>query len=163
MGTFGPKGFTAGAPTKTVLIPETMTDQASKFVGSQTYSLPFYSCSVSAGFPSPADDHLDGELNLNEFLIHHPAATFFVRASGSSMLGAGIHDGDVLIVDRSLEPRDGKIIIAAVNGELTVKRLKRQGSKVYLEPENAAYPAIELSEDDEMHCWGVVTNVIHPV
>ena len=140
-----------------------MTDQASKCVGSQSYSLPFYSCSVSAGFPSPADDHLDGELNLNEFLIHYPAATFFVRASGSSMLGAGIHDGDVLIVDRSLEPIDGKIVIAAVNGELTVKRLKRQGSKVYLEPENAAYPVIELKEDDELHCWGVVTNVIHPV
>ena len=163
MGTFGPKGFTAGAPTKTVLIPETMTDQASKFVGSQSYSLPFYSCSVSAGFPSPADDHLDGRLDLNEFLIRHPSATFFVRASGSSMLGAGIHDGDVLIVDRSLEPRDGKIIIAAINGELTVKRLRKQGDKISLEPENKNYPAIELTEGDEMQVWGVVTNVIHPV
>ena len=140
-----------------------MTDQASTFVGGQSYSLPFYSCSVSAGFPSPADDHLDGELNLNEFLIHHPAATFFVRASGSSMLGAGIHDGDVLIVDRSLEPRDGKIIIAAVNGELTVKRLREQGDKISLEPENKNYPSIELMEGDEMQVWGVVTNVVHPV
>ena len=140
-----------------------MTDQASKFVGGQSCSLPFYSCSVSAGFPSPADDHLDGQLNLNEFLIHHPAATFFVRASGSSMLGAGIHDGDVLIVDRSLEPRDGKIIIAAINGELTVKRLRKQGDKISLEPENKNYPAIELTEGDEMQVWGVVTNVIHPV
>ena len=140
-----------------------MTDQASTFVGGQSYSLPFYSCSVSAGFPSPADDHLDGELNLNEFLIHHPAATFFVRVSGSSMLGAGIHDGDLLIVDRSLEPRDGKIIIAAINGELTVKRLREQGDKISLEPENKNYPSIELMEGDEMQVWGVVTNVVHPV
>lgn len=140
-----------------------MTDQASKFVGGQSYSLPFYSCSVSAGFPSPVDDHLDGRLDLNEFLIRHPSATFFVRASGSSMLGAGIHDGDVLIVDRSLEPRDGKIIIAAINGELTVKRLREQGDKISLEPENKDYPSIELMEGDEMQVWGVVTNVVHPV
>ena len=128
-----------------------------------TYLLPLYRCSVSAGFPSPADDHLDGQLDLNEFLIHHPAATFLMRASGRSMLGAGIHDGDILIVDRSLDPKDGMVVIAAVNGELTVKRLKTQRNRIFLEPENADYLPIEIAEGDEMEIWGVVTNVIHPL
>lgn len=138
-------------------------DKVLQYVRNKCYVLPFYGCAVPAGFPSPADDHLDGNLDLNDFLIHHPSATFFVRASGESMTGAGIHDGDVLIVDRSLEATNGRIVIAAIDGELTVKRLRKQVDKVYLEPENPDYPVIELNEAQETLIWGVVTNVIHAV
>src|SRR4051812_19870697 len=87
-------------------------------------ALHLYVAAVSAGFPSPAEDYIEKNLNLNELLIKHPAATFFVRVSGTSMINAGIHDNDILIVDRSVEPGDGKIVIAAIQGDLTVKRLK---------------------------------------
>ena len=129
----------------------------------QGYPLPLYRSPVPAGFPSPADDHIDGALDLNDLLIHRPAATFLMKCAGDSMIGAGIHNGDILIVDRSLEPKDGKIIIAAVNGELTVKRLKQRGEHIFLEAENSHYPAIELAEGDELDVWGVVTSVIHRV
>ena len=124
---------------------------------------PFFIESVACGFPSPADDHMEGKLDLNNHLVKHPTATFFVRASGESMVGAGIHDGDILVVDRSLEPRHGKIIIAAVDGQLTVKRLQKRGSKTLLTPENRKYKPIELTENNDVKIWGVVTNVIHEV
>lgn len=125
--------------------------------------LPFYACCVEAGFPSPAESEMEGNLDLNDLLIKHPAATFFVRVSGSSMIKAGIHHNDILVVDRSLEPHPGKIVIAAVNGELTVKRLCKEGNKVFLVAENDQYPAIEILEGMELHIWGVVTSVIHSV
>lgn len=127
------------------------------------YQLPLYQSSVQAGFPSPADDEMDQKLDLNELLIKRPASTFFLKVSGSSMIGAGIHDKDILIVDRSLEPTHGKIVIAAVNGELTVKRLSINGKKIFLTAENAAYAPIEIKDGSELHIWGVVTNVIHSV
>jgi len=126
----------------------------------KTYELPLYSNKVSAGFPSPADDHLEMKLDLNSYLIKHPAATFFVRASGDSMVNAGIHSGDLLIVDKSIEPCDGKIVIAALDGELTVKRLYKRGGEIKLFAENAAYPPINITEQD-MVIWGVVSYVIH--
>ncbi|HVV67958.1 MAG TPA: translesion error-prone DNA polymerase V autoproteolytic subunit [Gammaproteobacteria bacterium] len=128
------------------------------------FSFPLYSSSVAAGFPSPADDYIENSLDLNELLIKHPTATFFVRASGNSMLNAGIHDQDILIVDRSLTPVSGRIVIAAIDGQLTVKRLQTttQG-KVLLLPENEDFPPIEIKPESEVHIWGVVTNVIHPV
>jgi DNA polymerase V len=122
---------------------------------------PFYQSAVTAGFPSPADDEMEGKLDLNELLIKHPAATFFLRVVGSSMVKAGIHHGDILLVDRSLEPTHGRIVIAAVNGELTVKRLYRQGELIQLVAENEAYAPIPITEDTDLHIWGVVTNVIH--
>ncbi|MDO9240846.1 MAG: translesion error-prone DNA polymerase V autoproteolytic subunit [Methylicorpusculum sp.] len=125
--------------------------------------LPFFSGKVSAGFPSPADDYIEKTLDLNELLIQKPAATFFVRAEGESMLGAGIHPNDILVVDRSIEPVPGKIVICALNGELVVKRLKRQAGQWLLGSENPAYPDIVLHEELEMVIWGVVTSVIHPV
>ena len=118
---------------------------------------------ISAGFPSPADDHMEGKLDLNTHLVQHPTATFFVKASGDSMLGAGIHDGDILVVDRSLEPLKGKVVIAAVDGQLTVKRLQKKGSKTFLVPENKKFRSIELNENNDVKIWGVVTNVIHKV
>ena len=122
---------------------------------------PLFACGVSAGFPSPADDYSDSQLDLNDFLVKHPAATFFVRVAGDSMLGAGIHHGDILVVDRSLEPVSGKVVIAVVNGELTVKRLQQENGMVRLVAENPNYPPIELTEETAGEIWGVVTSVIH--
>jgi len=123
--------------------------------------LPLYLAPVSAGFPSPAEDYLDRALDLNELLISNPAATFYVRASGDSMRDAGIQTGDILIVDRAIEPRPGKIVIAAVDGELTVKRLRLKDGRLYLAPENPAYPFLEVSPEASFEIWGVVTCVIH--
>jgi len=127
-----------------------------------TNHLPFYECTISAGFPSPAEDG-ETSLDLNELLIKNPSATFFLRVSGSSMVKAGIHHNDILIVDRSLEPVNGKIVIAAVNGELTVKRLCCEGNRIQLVAENENYRPIDITEEVDLHIWGVVTNVIHPV
>ncbi|MDB4619104.1 translesion error-prone DNA polymerase V autoproteolytic subunit [bacterium] len=121
----------------------------------------FYDIGVSAGFPSPADDYKEKKLDLNDLLIRQPEATFFAKASGDSMTGAGIFDGDMLIVDRSITAADGKIVIAVVNGELTVKRFKLVGRTAQLHAENPKYSPITLCEGDNVNVWGVVTNVIH--
>lgn len=126
-------------------------------------NIPLFNGKVSAGFPSPADDYIEKTLDLNDLLIQKPAATFFVRAEGESMLGAGIHPNDILVVDRSLEPIVGKIVICALNGELTVKRLKSIGKEITLGAENPAYADIIVQEYIELVIWGVVTNVIHPL
>ncbi|ABK44582.1 SOS-response transcriptional repressor, LexA [Magnetococcus marinus MC-1] len=126
-----------------------------------TLPIPFFTSLVPAGFPSPADDYLEGHLDLNELLIKRPAATFFVRVTGDSMIGAGIHSGDILVVDRSLEPINGSIVIAVVSGELTVKRLKKDGGRVWLMPENKDFQPMEISEEQEMTVWGVVRSAIH--
>ncbi|NCX66051.1 MAG: LexA family transcriptional regulator [Burkholderiaceae bacterium] len=116
-----------------------------------------------AGFPSPAADHYDKRLDLNEHLVLHPEATFFLRVKGDSMIGAGIHDGDLLVVDRSLEPSHGRVVIAALDGELTVKRLHQQRGKILLCADNPNYPAIEIRQGQELQIWGVVAHVIHKV
>jgi len=125
--------------------------------------LPLFSGKVAAGFPSPADDYVEKNLDLNELLVQKPAATFFVRAQGESMLGAGIHPNDILVVDRFIAPVPGKIVICALNGELTVKRLERHNGQWQLRAENPAYADIVIHEELEMVIWGVVTNVIHAV
>jgi len=137
--------------------------QFAEYRSKLTLKLPLYSTRVAAGFPSPADDYIEARLDLNEHLIKHPAATFFVRVEGNSMIGAGIHENDILIVDRSIKPTDGKVVIAVINGELTVKRLKLAQNKVFLLPENDLFAAIEINEEMEFNIWGVVTNVIHSV
>ena len=111
--------------------------------------------------PSPADDYIEAHLDLNTHLIKHPAATFFVKASGDSMTGAGIQSGDMLIVDKSLEATHGKIVIAAVNGKLTVKRLSRLNGQVQLLPANKMYQPIDITAEQDVIIWGVVTHVIH--
>jgi len=126
-------------------------------------AIPLFIERVSAGFPSPAADYEEGKLDLNKHLIKNPAATFFVKVTGDSMIGAGIHEGDLLIVDRSLEPKSGRIIIAVVNGELTVKRLKIYRGKYSLEPENENYPIQKITKDMQFEVWGIVTNVVHPL
>lgn len=123
------------------------------------WALVLYGSKVPAGFPSPADDHVDKKLDLNEHLIRRPAATFFVQADGASMLGAGIGDGDLLVVDRSLKPGAGDIVIAVVDGELTVKRLRHLASGWFLAAENSDFPDIALGEAG-CEVWGVVTHSI---
>jgi DNA polymerase V len=125
--------------------------------------LPVYGSRIPAGFPSPADDFVEKKLDLNEHLIKNPAATFIVKVSGNSMTGAGIHSGDHLLVDRSLEPGDRKIVVAALDGELTVKRLRQRGGKMYLASENPDYPEVKLDDLADLKIWGVVTFVIHKV
>ncbi|MEO1134599.1 MAG: translesion error-prone DNA polymerase V autoproteolytic subunit [Cyanobacteria bacterium J06639_1] len=127
------------------------------------YSLPLMVFPVEAGFPSPAEDYVEGKLSLDKHLIKNPVATFFVRVVGESMLNAGIHPGDLLVVDRSVEPRDGKVVIAIVDGELTVKRLRLERDRLLLAPENPNYPVMEIGELTDFEVWGVVTNVIHPL
>lgn len=122
--------------------------------------LPIFLQSVPAGFPSPADDHIDKKLDLNEELIKHPQATFFFHVQGESMIGAGISEGDILIVDRAEEPTHGRIVIAVLDGEFTIKRLHRNNGTIQLLPENPKFKAIELKNDSELQIWGVVTRII---
>lgn len=122
---------------------------------------PLFMIPVSAGFPSPADDYVEGSLDLNKYLIKHPAATFFVRVAGDSMINAGIHPDDILIVDRSLDAVDKKVIIAIVNGELTVKRIRKKKDGIYLVAENENYKPVKINKEMEFDVWGVVTSVIH--
>jgi DNA polymerase V len=140
-----------------------MSNIAALYPASDTPSAltrPLFLAQVAAGFPSPADDHLDRDLDLHELLIQHPASTFYVRLAGDSMQGAGLYDGDLLIVDRSLEPKHTDIVIAVLNGELTVKRLFKQGLLVQLRPANHRYPTITVTPDQELLIWGVVTGSI---
>jgi DNA polymerase V len=128
---------------------------------STSASLPLYLSRVCAGFPSPADDYIDQEIDLNRHLIRNPRATFIVYAEGDSMTGEGIYSGDALIVDRSLQPRHNSIVIACLDGELTVKKLIHREGKPYLAAANPNYPTIEIREGDELIIWGVVTKNIH--
>ena len=127
------------------------------------YKLPIFWGRLPAGFPSPADDYIEGKLDITKYLVKHPAATFYVRVSGDSMIGAGIHSGDVLVVDRSLEAKSGNVIVAALDGELTVKRLYQKNGLLRLLPENPEYQPIEIQLQQSFEIWGVVTNVIHPL
>lgn len=124
---------------------------------------PLYLSAVQAGWPSPADDYIDQQLNLHELAVRNPAATFFLRAAGDSMLGVGIHDGDLLIVDRSVDATHNRVVIAALDGELLVKRLLRRGKRVYLAPANPDFPEIDITAREYVHIWGVVTYVLHRV
>lgn len=125
----------------------------------QTY--PLFLESVSAGFPSPADDYLQAQLDLNDYVIQHPAATFFVRVTGDSMKEAGIFSGDILVVDRALNVKTGNIVIAVIDGELLVKRIVLKNSMAYLEPENPEYKQIKITPEMNFEVWGVVTTVVH--
>ncbi|WP_228612849.1 translesion error-prone DNA polymerase V autoproteolytic subunit [Alkalimonas sp.] len=123
-------------------------------------ALPMYLNTVAAGFPSPAQDYLEGCLDLHELLIKHPTATFFVRARGDSMRGAAIFDGDILLVDRALQAQHQDIVIASVNGDMTVKRLLLR-PQLMLQAANPKYPSIEIADGMEFELFGVVSSVIH--
>ncbi len=130
-----------------------------KIEGKESVKLPLVLSTVSAGFPSPAEDYAESSIDLNEELIDNKTATFFVRVAGDSMIDANIKSGDVLIVDKSKEPQNNNIVIAMLEGEFTVKRLKLKGDKIFLQPENENYKAIEVR--NELMIWGVVTYIIH--
>jgi DNA polymerase V len=123
--------------------------------------LPLFSHKIAAGFPSQADDYIEARIDLNEHLVRNEEATFMLRVQGDSMIGAGIHDGGLLVIDRAVDPVDGRIVIAVLDGELTVKRLSRRDGRVRLLPENPAYAPIEVGDEQELVIWGVVTSVIH--
>lgn len=123
--------------------------------------LPLFSTRVQAGFPSPADDYVEDRLDLNDLLVRHREATYFLRVQGDSMVGAGIHTGDLIVVDRAIEPLDGHVVVAEVEGELTVKRLRFRLGTPELHPENPAFPILRFREGQELRIWGVVTNSIH--
>ncbi len=124
-------------------------------------ALPIASESISAGFPSPADDYLEAGIDLNKELVTHPASTFFLRVSGESMSGAGINNGDLLIVDRSLDPHPGNIVVAILDGAFTLKRLTHHQGRLRLEAENPDYPPFELNNYEEVQVWGVAIYSIH--
>ena len=125
--------------------------------------LPLAEERVAAGFPSPADDYVDVGIDLNDQLIRHPTSTFFLRVSGDSMTGAGIHDGDLLVVDRSLDPRPGRVVVAVLDGGFTLKRLMSHQGRLRLEAANPSYPALDLQSCNDVQIWGVAIHVIHPL
>ena len=126
-------------------------------------SIPLYGHCIPAGFPSPADDYVEDRLDLNLLLVHNKSSTFFLRVKGDSMINAGIFDRDIIVVDRSLEPVDRSVVVAVVDGELTVKRLRIRGCSTELHAENPKYQPIRLREGQELTIWGVVTNAVHAV
>ncbi len=150
-----------GEPTKVVRLPESVISEVMQFVEGRGFKLPMYSNTVQAGFPSPAEDYIESEIDLNAFLVKQPSATFLVRAAGNSMKDAGISDGDILVVDRSVKPVNGKVVIAAVDGQLTVKFLIIKKGKAFLMPANADYHPIPVDPDNGVTIWGVVTSSIH--
>lgn len=130
---------------------------------SRNLDLPFVNQGISAGFPSPADDFLDIKIDLNREFIKNPNSTFYARVRGNSMIGAGLRDGDLLIIDRSLEPEHKKIAVCFIDGEFTVKRIKKEKDNIWLMPENKAYPPIKVDDSNDFVIWGVVTTVIKKV
>lgn len=143
--------------------PHTVLTDPQRLIRLKQWRLPLFTSKIAAGFPSPADDYVEKTLDLNELLITQPAATFFGRAEGVSMINVGIFPNDILVINRAIEPTPGKIVICALNGELTVKRLARDGENWILKAENPAYPDIPIHDDLEMVIWGVVTHAIHPL
>lgn len=123
----------------------------------------FFDTGISAGFPSPAEDFKEQRISLDEELVKNKEATFYARVSGQSMIGAGLEDNDLLVIDRSLEPANNKIAVCFLDGEFTVKRLKVNAEGVWLQPENPNYPIIKVTEENNFLIWGIVTNVIKKV
>lgn len=127
---------------------------------STSLSLPYADGGIKAGFPSPAQDRLNETIDLNSEIVNHPASTFYGRVTGDSMIEEGIDDGDILVIDRSLEPLNGDLAVCCIDGEFTVKRLKVERHRVLLLPSNRNYRPIEVKEDDDFTVWGIVTHTI---
>ena len=125
--------------------------------------IPLFGHTVPAGFPSPADDYVEDRLDLNQLLVQNKSATFFLRVKGDSMIHAGIHDGDIIVVDRSVEPVDRAVVVAVIDGELTIKRLIKRNGEVELHAENPKYAPIRFKEGQVLTIWGVVTSAVHSV
>ncbi|WP_245652320.1 LexA family protein [Rufibacter tibetensis] len=123
--------------------------------------LPLFASYISAGFPSPADDYLEDRIELNNYLIQNPTSTYMMKVKGNSMQDANIHEGDLLVIDKSLKPRDGLPVVCFLDGEFTVKTFRNINGKVYLEPANPAYAPIEITEEMDMRVWGVIVWILH--
>lgn len=151
-----------GEATRPMRVPLSLVDSVTEFLAKKGYKIPLYMSHVQAGDLTSTDDALEDRVDLNSYLIGNPTDTFLVRAAGESMIGANIFQGDTLIVDRSIKPANGKIVVAAVDGQITVKRFnKDKGGTVSLLPENPDFSPIVLMEGNELTILGVVTNVIH--
>jgi DNA polymerase V len=150
-----------GEATERLRVPASMVEQVLKFVESKAFKLPLYSCTVQAGMPAMADDSMDEHIDLNQHLVRDPSSTFLVRAAGNSMIDANIRDGDLLVVDRKMQAKHGKIVIAAVDGQLTVKFLIIKQGRTYLMPANPEYPPIPVNPETGVTIWGVVTSSVH--
>lgn len=154
-------GRPKGEETKVMRIPIGRIRDVIEVLEGESYDIPLFSGKVQAGIPEPTDDYVEGKVNLNSLLIPNPGQTFFVRATGDSMIDVGIHSNDTMVVDRSIQPKNGSIVIAALDGELTVKRLAvEKDGRVLLMPENSQFSPITVTEDSDFHIWGVVTNSI---
>ncbi len=129
----------------------------------QSHSMPLAHTGVSAGFPSPADDFKELRISIDQEVVKNEEATFYARVAGQSMQGAGLDDGDLLVIDRSKEPEDNAIAVCFIDGEVTVKRLKVEAACIYLMPENPNYSPIKVTEDNQLIIWGVVTYVVKKV
>jgi DNA polymerase V len=128
---------------------------------SEEIKLPLVETFINAGFPSPADDYLEAKLDLNQLLIQNPSSTFFARVRGNSMVDAGIHDGDILIIDKSLEPKQTSVLVCFIDGEFTVKRVQKKNGDFYLMPQNKEFSPIKVDKGSDFRLWGVVTHCIH--
>ncbi|MEA1972814.1 MAG: translesion error-prone DNA polymerase V autoproteolytic subunit [Candidatus Cloacimonadota bacterium] len=133
----------------------------SKFSQKMRLQLPLFADTVQAGFPSPAEDYIEDHIDLNQYLIKHPQATFFIKVSGNSMIDAGIFNDDILIIDRAIDPIANKVVIAVIDGELTIKRLKKKNGKWFLKAENQDYEDIHFLEEEDLLIWGVAIYSIH--
>lgn len=145
------------------LVTENKTLQIFNTNTTTKLSLQLVENGISAGFPSPADDFLDASIDLNKALIKNKDATFYGRVKGDSMINGGLSDGDLLIIDKSLEPKNGKIAVCFIDGEFTVKRIKLEKNFIWLMPENKKYQPIKVTSDNDFVIWGIVTNVIKAV
>lgn len=139
---------------------ETRIVSTHKFVLGATQTALLYASQPAAGFPAPADDLVEKALDINDLVIQNPASTFFVRVQGDSMEGAGIFSGDVLVVDKAVTPVDGKIVVAAIYGEMVVKRLKKRGAGFELQSEQEGYEPISVADNDDCFIWGVVVGSV---
>jgi DNA polymerase V len=123
--------------------------------------LPFYASYIAAGFPSPADDHLEDRIDLGQYLVQNPTSTYMMRVKGTSMMDANIHEGDILVIDKSLRPADGLPVVCFLDGEFTVKTFRMIDKKAFLMPANPDFKPIEVTEDMDMRVWGVVVWILH--
>lgn len=149
-----------GTKTKAIRVPEYLIEDVKDYSLNGGYKIPFFSSMVEAGYPSLAEDHVEEMLDMNNLLIKNPATTFCVKVTGLSMIDAGIYEGDKLLVDSSITPSEGKIIIAAIDGLLTVKRLGYINGQPFLLPENPNFKPIPILENSEVHIWGVVISIL---
>lgn len=150
-----------GKKTKPVRIPVEMEDEILDYINSNGYSLPLYSSKISAGAASPADEEIAEKVDLNKFLVDNPQDCILVKATGDSMVGAGIFSDDILVVNRNIEPKNGKIVIASIDNQLTVKRFQKMDGKIILRSENKNYSDIEIPENSDLIILGIVTSIIH--